>query len=79
MINAHNRFPKEEKALQHRLSFSSFIFFSLLLYRTKETNLILTSIKLFDILRNFKSVKCLTASLGNSRRKFVDRSNCNKL
>lgn len=40
---------------------------------------ILTVIRLLEIFKNCKSVKCLNASVGNSCRKLDDRSNCSKL
>lgn len=41
--------------------------------------MILTVIRLLEMLRNFRSAKCLSASVGNSCRKFAERSSCSRL
>lgn len=40
---------------------------------------VLTVMRLLEIFKNFSSVKCLSASVGNSRRKLAERSSCSRL
>lgn len=40
---------------------------------------ILTVMRLLEIFKNFRFVKYLSASVGNSWRKLAERSNCSKL